>query len=70
MVTGQRRSASRSQHAQILNDMLGEYRDVVGEEEVGGGRDEDSTSIGGRMLLLLVLLVPLRALLTIGRMDG
>ena len=27
--------------------MLGESRDIVGEEEVGGGRDEDSTSIGG-----------------------
>ena len=28
--------------------MLGESRDVVGEEVVGGGRDEDSTSIGGK----------------------
>ena len=28
--------------------MLGESRDVVGEEEVGGGRDEDSRSIGGK----------------------
>ena len=27
--------------------MLGESRDVVGEEEVGGGRDEDSAAIGG-----------------------
>ena len=28
--------------------MLGKSRDVLGEEEVGGGRDEDSTAIGGK----------------------
>ena len=28
--------------------MLDESRDIVGEEEVGGGRDEDSTAVGGR----------------------
>ena len=28
--------------------MLDESRDVVGEEEVGGGRDEDLTAIGGK----------------------
>ena len=28
--------------------MLDEYRDIVGEEEVRGGRDEDSTAVGGR----------------------
>ena len=27
--------------------MLGESRDIIGEEDVGGGRDEDSTAIGG-----------------------
>ena len=47
-VTGQRRSTHKVQHAQSLNDMLGEYRDIVGEEEVGGGRDEGLTAIGGK----------------------
>ena len=28
--------------------MLGESHDIVGEEDVGGGRDEDSTALGGR----------------------
>ena len=28
--------------------MLGKSRGIVGEEEVGGGRDEDSTAIGGK----------------------
>ena len=28
--------------------MLGEFCNVVGEEEVDGGRDEDSTAIGGK----------------------
>ena len=28
--------------------MLDESRDIVGEEEVSGGRDEDSTAVGGR----------------------
>ena len=28
--------------------MLDESRDIVGEEEVGWGRDEDSTAVGGR----------------------
>ena len=28
--------------------MLDEYLNIVGEEDVGGGRDEDSTSVGGR----------------------
>ena len=28
--------------------MLGEIRDIVGEEDVGGWRDEDSTAVGGR----------------------
>ena len=27
--------------------MMGESCNVVGEEEVGGGRDEDSISMGG-----------------------
>ena len=42
-----RRSARRSQHAHILNDMLDESSDIVGEEEVGGGRDEYSIAVGG-----------------------
>ena len=28
--------------------MLGESRDIVGEEEVGGGKDEDYIAIGGK----------------------
>ena len=28
--------------------MLDKYRNIAGEEEVGGGRDEDSTAVGGR----------------------
>ena len=28
--------------------MLGESCDIVGEEDVGGGRDEDLTAVGGR----------------------
>ena len=28
--------------------MMDKYRDILGEEEVGGGRDEDSTAVGGR----------------------
>ena len=27
--------------------MLGKSRNIIGEEEVGGGRDEDLTAIGG-----------------------
>ena len=33
---------------QSLNNMLDGYHNIVGEEEVGGGRDEDLTDIGGR----------------------
>ena len=39
---------STRQHAHILNSMLDEYHNIVGEEEVGGERDEDSTAVGGR----------------------
>ena len=28
--------------------MLGKSRDILGEEDVGWGRDEDSTAVGGR----------------------
>ena len=28
--------------------MLGESRNIVGEEDVGVGRDKDSTDVGGR----------------------
>ena len=50
--------------------MLDEYRDIVGEEEVRGGRDEDSTAVGGGMWILLVLSVPICAYLKIGHMAG
>ena len=30
--------------------MLGKSCDVVGEEEVGGGTDEDLTAIGGKIM--------------------
>ena len=29
--------------------MMHEYNNILGEEEVGGGRDEDSTAVGGGM---------------------
>ena len=46
--TGQRQITCQSQHDHILNDILDESRDILGEEKVGGGRNEDSTAIGGR----------------------
>ena len=41
-------SARQSQHAQSLKDMLEKYRNIVGGDEVGGGRDEDSAAVEGR----------------------
>ena len=40
-------SAHKSQNYQSLNNILDESHDLVVEEEVGGGRDEDLKSVGG-----------------------
>ena len=44
---GKIRSAPQSHHAHILNGVIEKSRDVVGEEEVDGGRDKGLKSVGG-----------------------